>query len=129
MNTPDAPKDESGKIQILPFSQSPRTEDESGRENNRMKKDTANSEDEEGDNGLSPGDLLSFAWQISKGMVCICVWCVKVIRTVKFQAPPTLTCILLLPFRLSSTLNKKSIVNAKETGSELETYDRINIIY
>ena len=84
VNIPDAPKGESGNVRILSFPQSPRTEDESGRENKGMTKDEANDEDEEGEEGLTPGDLLAFAWQISEGMVRISVWCVKIIRTVKF---------------------------------------------
>ena len=88
MNIPDASKGESGNIQILSFTQSPRIEDESGQENKGMTEDEANDEDQEGEDGLTPGDLLAFAWQISEGMVRICVWCVKIIRIVKLRPLP-----------------------------------------
>ena len=44
-------------------------EEEIGTENGGMIKDEGNDENEEGEDGLTPGDLLAFAWQICQGMV------------------------------------------------------------
>lgn len=45
-----------------------------------MNNDEPIDEDEESEDGLTPGDLLAFAWQISEGMVRIlycCLVCFK----------------------------------------------------
>ena len=73
VNTPDAPKGHGGgNVQILSFSQFPKTGEEFGAENKGMAKDEVHSdEDDDEEDGLTPGDLLAFAWQISEGMVRI----------------------------------------------------------
>ena len=59
-------------MQILSFSQSSKTGEEFGAENKGMAKDEVHSDEDEGEkDGLTPGDLLAFAWQISEGMVSI----------------------------------------------------------
>ena len=60
-------------MQILSFSQSSKTGEEFGAENKGMAKDEIHSDDDDDDeeDGLTPGDLLAFAWQISEGMVRI----------------------------------------------------------
>lgn len=46
-----------------------------GEENERKNKDESdkelNKEEEEEEESITPGDLMAFAWQISRGMVCI----------------------------------------------------------
>lgn len=48
-----------------------------GEENERKNKDESdkelNKEEEEEEESITPGDLMAFAWQISRGMVCICM--------------------------------------------------------
>ncbi|CAH3167662.1 unnamed protein product, partial [Porites lobata] len=69
VNTPEAPKSEGGNVQILSFSQSSKTGEEFGAENKGMAKDEVHSDEDDGEkDGLTPGDLLAFAWQISEGM-------------------------------------------------------------
>ena len=60
-------------MQILSFSQSSKAGEESGAENKGMAKDEVHSgeDDDDKEDGLTPGDLLAFAWQISEGMVRI----------------------------------------------------------
>ena len=60
-------------MQILSFSQSSKAGEESGAENKGMAKDEIHSDEDDDDkeDGLTPGDLLAFAWQISEGMVRI----------------------------------------------------------
>ena len=60
-------------MQILSFSQSSKAGEELGAENKGMAKDEIHSgkDDDDKEDGLSPGDLLAFAWQISEGMVRI----------------------------------------------------------
>ena len=47
-----------------------------GEENERKNKDESDKEltkeeEEEEEESITPGDLMAFAWQISRGMVCI----------------------------------------------------------
>ena len=60
-------------MQILSFSQSSKAGEESGAQNKGMAKDEVHSgeDDDDKEDGLTPGDLLAFAWQISEGMVRI----------------------------------------------------------
>ena len=58
-------------MQILSFSQSSKTGEEIGAENKGMAKDEVHSGEGDEEDGLTPGDLLAFAWQISEGMVRI----------------------------------------------------------
>ena len=58
-------------MQILSFSQSSKTGEEIGAENKEMAKDEVHSGEDDEEDGLTPGDLLAFAWQISEGMVRI----------------------------------------------------------
>ena len=49
-----------------------------GEENERKNKDESDEElnkeeEEEEEESITPGDLMAFAWQISRGMVCICM--------------------------------------------------------
>ena len=49
-----------------------------GEENERKNKDESDKElnkeeEEEEEESITPGDLMAFAWQISRGMVCICM--------------------------------------------------------
>ena len=69
MNTPDSQKMDSGNIQILSYTQSANMPEETGTENKGMNKEKSDEEDHNGEDGLTPGDLLAFAWQISEGMV------------------------------------------------------------
>ena len=58
-------------MQILSFSQSSKAGGEFGAENKGMAKDESHSGEDDEEDGLTPGDLLAFAWQISEGMVRI----------------------------------------------------------
>lgn len=55
-------------MQILSVSKRTNSDQEIGTENKAITKDVENEEDR-GEDGLTPGDLMAFAWQISQGMV------------------------------------------------------------
>jgi len=64
-----APKIDTGNTQMVLFTQSSKTTDESGIQNKGINKDEADDEEDESEEILLPGDLVAFAWQISQGMV------------------------------------------------------------
>ena len=55
-------------MQILSVSKRKNSDQEIGTENKTITKDVENEEDR-GEDGLTPADLMAFAWQISQGMV------------------------------------------------------------
>lgn len=79
MNSPDAQKADNGNVQILSFSQSSKSGEETGVHNKGMiQDDEAGDEDDESEETLTPGDLMAFAWQISEGMVSLMLSCVTI---------------------------------------------------
>lgn len=70
MNSPET-KGDNGNIQILSFTQSSKTSEETGINNKGMLQEDEGDDDEENESEetLTPGDLMAFAWQISEGMV------------------------------------------------------------
>ena len=81
VNSPEAQAGDNGNIQILSFTQSSKTEEEAGMHNKGMsKEDEADDEEDEGEETLTPGDLMAFAWQISEGMVRLLLCCVTIFR-------------------------------------------------
>jgi len=44
------------------------------------KEDEADDEEDEGEETLTPGDLMAFAWQISEGMVRLLLCCVTIFQ-------------------------------------------------
>ena len=68
VNTPVGKKGDDRDVQILSVSKRKNSDQEIGTENKAITKDVENEEDR-GEDGLTPADLMAFAWQISQGMV------------------------------------------------------------
>lgn len=74
VNAPGQQQNENENIQLVSFSYlNPGSNN--GEENERKNKDESDKElnKEEEEESITPGDLMAFAWQISRGMVCICM--------------------------------------------------------
>ena len=78
VNAPGQQQKETENIQLVSFSYlNPGSNN--GEENERKNKDESDKElnkeeeeeEEEEEESITPGDLMAFAWQISRGMVCI----------------------------------------------------------
>jgi len=67
VNTPVGKKGDDRDVQILSVSKRKNSDQEIGTENKAITKDVENEEDR-GEDGLTPADLMAFAWQISQGM-------------------------------------------------------------
>lgn len=68
VNTPVGKKEDDRDVQILSVSKRTNSDQEIGTENKAITNDVEDEEDQ-GEDGLTPGDLMAFAWQISQGMV------------------------------------------------------------
>lgn len=68
VNTPVGKKEDDRDVQILSVSKRTNSDQEIGTENKAITNDVEDEEDR-GEDGLTPGDLMAFAWQISQGMV------------------------------------------------------------
>lgn len=63
-------KGDGETVENLPSPQSSKPKEENGEGNKGMSEgEASDGEDDESKGNLTPGDILSFAWQISKGMV------------------------------------------------------------